>query len=169
MKKPSLILVGIGIIIIAFLVVQNKQLKGDLSSSKAEAEELNDYIENANQQTVHFETAEVAEDFVSSYFNYTDSPKEEDVEGLVTDEAKDKLSFEDEGQHAGDDDEEVESSVKQKEVYFGEATDSRQEVLVSFNNLIDHNDVTSEEDSYLKLDLVQENDDWVIDGLEFKQ
>jgi len=169
LKKSSLILVGIAVVIIAFLVVQNKQLKGDLSSSEAQAEELNDYISNANQQTVHFETAEIAEDFVSSYFNYTDTPKEEEVEGLVTDEAKEGLSFEDEGQYAGDDEEEVESSVKEKEVFFGEATDTRQEVLINFNNLIEHNDVTSEEDSYLKLDMIQENDDWVIDKIEFKQ
>jgi len=168
LKKYILIIGGIAAIIIVYLVVQNQQLQGDLSSSKAQAEDLNNYISETEQQIIHFDTAEIAENFVSSYFTFSDYPEEKDVENLITEDVKDKLTFGDSGQHAGED-ESTESSVKDIAIYFGESTDNRQEVFATFNNLIEQDDVTSEEKSYLRMDIIQENEDWKIEDVEFDQ
>jgi len=168
LKKTISIIVIIAVIGVVYLYVQNQQLQSDLSSTTAKANELNEYIDETSQQTIHFEASDVAEHFVSSYFEFSDYPEEKDVEDLITDNAKEELSFGEGGQHAGED-EEVKSSVKNIESYFGEATDNRQEIFIKSNNLIEHNDVTSEKDSYLKMDMVKSNDDWKIDDVTFDQ
>lgn len=167
MKKYSIV-IGIVVIVLGiYLVAQNNQLKQDLNTKEAKADELNDYIAETDRQSMNFEASDAAEEFIRAYYDFTDHPEEDDVEGLVTDEAKELLDFGDISQSTDED--QVESEVKSLDVYYGEATDNRQELFATFNNVITYNEETSEQDSYIKMDMLQENDQWKVDDFEFKQ
>lgn len=163
-------MIGIGAvaaILIVYLAVQNNQLKSDVSQSKAKAQKLNDYIAETEKQMMSFEASDPAKSFIRSYFDFTDHPEEEDVEGLVTSEAKKLLDFGEVSQSAGED--EVEAEVKDLNVYYGDATNNRQELFATFTSVLTYNDETSEKASYIKLDMLKENDKWKVDHFEFRQ
>lgn len=157
----------VGVVILVYLVVNNNQLKKDVNRANAEADELNEYLSETDKQTINFEANKPAEQFILGYFDFEEHPKEEDVEGLVTDNAAEQLSFGEMSQSAGED--EVISEVEELDVYYGDATDNRQELFARFNNVITYNDVTSEKMSYIHLDMVKENDEWKVDDFEFEQ
>lgn len=167
MKKASFIIGVLAVVLVVYLVVQNNQLKKDVNQSHAQAEELNDYISASDKQSMHFEATDSAEKFIRSYFDFQDHPKEDDVENLVTDQAKEKLDFGDISQ--SDEDDQVESEVKELNIYYGDATDNRQELFATFTNVLTYNDVTSEKASYIKLDMLKEGDQWKVDDFEFRQ
>lgn len=167
MKKTILIIGAIATILVVYLVVQNNQLKKDVNQSHAKAEELNEYISASDKQSMHFEANDSAEKFIRSYFDFEDHPKEDDVANLVTDQAKEKLDFGDVSQSGEDD--QVVSEVKELHIYYGDATDNRQELFATFTNVLTYNEVTSEKASYIKLDMMKVNDQWKVDDFEFRQ
>jgi|SRR5699024_8030749 len=167
MKKYAVIIGIIAAVLVIYFVVQNNQLKNDVKQSKAKQEELNDYISKTDRQTMHFEASDPAEKFIRAYYDFTDHPKEDDIEGIVTDQAKELLDFGDISQSAGED--EVESKVKELDIYYGEATDKRQELFASFTNVLTYNEETSEKASYIKLDMLKENDEWKVDDFKLRQ
>lgn len=157
----------VAVIIIIYLVVQNSHLKEEVDRVKAENDELSEYIDETQKQTINFEAYDPAESFIKGYFNYEDYPKEDDVKDLITEDVKEHLDFGDASQSAGDD--EVTSDVEDLDVYYGEATDERQELFAVFNNMITYNGETSEKYSYMKMDMIQEGDEWKLDDFEFRQ
>lgn len=167
MKKNVIGIGAVAAILIVYLAVQNNQLKSDVSQSKAKAQKLNDYIAETEKQMMSFEASDPAKSFIRSYFDFTDHPEEEDVEGLVTSEAKKLLDFGEVSQSAGED--EVEAEVKDLNVYYGDATNNRQELFATFTSVLTYNDETSEKASYIKLDMLKENDKWKVDHFEFRQ
>lgn len=167
MKKASIIISAIAAILVVYFVVQNNQLKKEANQSKAEAEELNEYISASDKQSIHFEASDSAETFIRSYFDFEDHPNEEDVEDYVTDQAKEQLDFGEVSQ-AGDEDQ-VKSEVEELDIYYGDATDNRQELFATFTNVLTYNDVTSEKASYIKLDMLKDSYQWKVDDFEFRQ
>src|SRR5699024_10037083 len=167
MKKYVIGIGAIAAILIIYFVVQNNQLKSEVSQYKEKAQELNDYIAETEKQMMNFEASDPAKSFIRSYFDFTDHPEEEEVEGLVTSKAKGLLDFGEVSQSAGEDD--VEAEVKDLNVYYGDAMNNRQELFATFTSILTYNDETSKKASYIKLDMLKENDKWKVDHFEFRQ
>lgn len=171
-KKMIVIVSAIVIIILITLIVQNQQLKSDkkqLSNDiKKMEEQLQDKKNNAPTMEVYVGARTTAEEFINTYFAFTNQPNKEDVMPFVTEDVAEQLSFQDEVE-TDDDFSDVITKVKDLEIYYGENTDERQEVFARFDSEIDIDGVKTHSPSFLKLDLILQNDNWKIDNMEFMQ
>src|SRR5699024_4787214 len=104
--------------------------------------------------------------FVKSYFAYEGKPNEKEVSQFVTNEIKKGLSFGDEEGYELDD---LKVGIEELNSYYGEKTDERQQILITFNSTMSMDGNKTAAPSFLKLDMIKNDEGWKVDNMEFEQ
>ncbi|MEK4563760.1 hypothetical protein MKX54_03610 [Alkalihalobacillus sp. FSL R5-0424] len=152
--------------LVVYLLIQNSHLKNEnqilIEESTSEEHEI-------VVPSFHEEAKTSAQAFIEGYFSYQDRPIKENVETHVTNEVLNQLQFNNHEGLEGNDDLHVSSSVKDLNIYFGQSLDDRQELLVLFTNQLSFNDVDSRAQTIMKLNMIEQNDDWKVHKFSFTQ
>ncbi|MCM2675494.1 hypothetical protein [Alkalicoccobacillus plakortidis] len=166
MKKQLIagcILAGV---LVVYLLIQNSHLKNEnqvlIEESHAEDQEI-------VVPSYHEEAKISAQVFIEGYFDYEDQPVKENVETYVTQKVLSQLQFNNHEGIEGNKDLHVSSNVEDLSIYFGQSLDDRQELLVLFTNRISFNDVDSRAQTIMKLNMIQQEGDWIVNEFSFTQ
>ncbi|WP_337969861.1 hypothetical protein [Virgibacillus salexigens] len=173
MNKKTMIILRVGLLIILItLIVQNQQLKSDKEGMeeaiKSMEEKLEDKKQGANTTEVYLRASSTAEEFIKTYFQFTNQPNKDEVLPFVTSNVEDQLSFQDEVE-TDDNLSDVVTKVNNLEIYYGQNTDDRQEIFARFDSEIEVNGTQTHSPSFVKFDMIQNNNRWKIDDMEFMQ
>nr|WP_021038264.1 hypothetical protein [Bacillaceae bacterium JMAK1]AGQ45431.1 hypothetical protein [Bacillaceae bacterium JMAK1] len=178
MKKGSVFVAIIAVVFIGYLLLQNQQLQEEvtLATEAPEEEEETEQqgieaLSMEHEDTFHFDAEENARLFIEGYFGFTDHPNEDEVLPYVSTELASNLNFSE--QQGLDDDEDetpqIRNSVAHLKFYYGEYTETRQELFATFENHIRVDDVESSAKSYLTLDMIDDEGEWIVEDMTFDQ
>ncbi|MDT9027504.1 hypothetical protein [Rossellomorea yichunensis] len=171
MKRYIIIGFSACVLLSGYLFFHTGQLKEELTAARTDVKQLQEENKSIAQTPEDQQEAKahlVAEEFINKYYVFENEPDKKKVEALLTEKAKEVVSFEGdsevnfEGSH-------VTSNVENLKLYRGDYTDNRMQILASFNNIITANEISSKSISYATLDLIKDGDTWKIDDLNIAQ
>ncbi|MBM0066765.1 hypothetical protein [Alkalicoccobacillus gibsonii] len=152
--------------LVVYLLIQNSHLKHEnqilIEESRAEDQDI-------VVPSFHEEAKTSAQAFIKGFFDYEDQPVKESVESYVTQEVLSQLQFNNHEGIEGNEDLHVSSNVEDLSIYFGQSLDDRQELLVLFTNRISFNDVDSRAQTIMKLNMIQQEENWKVYEFSFTQ
>lgn len=161
--KKYIPLFALGVLLIGFLFIKNENYRNELKHVKNQISEMDN-----SDELINLDAGEIGEKFITSYFNYQGKPAKEDVEIYLSDEILKTLNFDTSNEY-DENLSEINSSVKNLDIYLGKATDGKQKVLGVFSNEIGIGDEINEVDSFVELDLEKVGDSWLIVDFRFFQ
>ncbi|HLQ98692.1 MAG TPA: hypothetical protein VK135_08385 [Candidatus Dormibacteraeota bacterium] len=173
MNRKTIIILSIGLLIVTItLIIQNQQLKAEKEQLRGDIKEVESQLQDKKQAAdtteVYLEARSAAESFITTYFQFTNQPNKDEVLPLVSSSVEDKLSFQDEVQ-SNDNFSDIVTKVNNLEIFFGEKTDKRQEIFARFKSEIDVDGTKTESPSFVKLDMINNDNGWIVDNMEFMQ
>ena len=150
------------------LEIQDDEGNNNLNTGSENQPEENEA--NEEEPGFHMEASQSAYNFLQGYFDYEESPNEDDVLPFISENVEDKLHFDatdiDEIEEG---DEGITSEVSDVNVYYGDFDEDSQELLITFTNTLVYDDVGNETMSFLWLGMVRDGSDWIVDDMIFDQ
>ncbi|MCC2251785.1 hypothetical protein JUJ52_17700 [Virgibacillus sp. AGTR] len=165
MKKLYIIL-GVAIVVIIFLLIENSHLKNESIAFEKKLEAV-----KKSHETLHIDSGRIAKNFINNYFNYKKKPNRKEVEPFATNQALSKLQFkESEGIEEGNGEpDSVKSEVSNLNIFYGKSVDDRQEIIATFENKIKLNGAESTANTVVQLDMKQTDKVWKVTDVNFIQ
>jgi len=150
------------ILLVIFLIIKLEDKDGSLKQLKSEVNELND------SKTIYYEAGDIAQEFINAYFIYDIRPDKEKVKEYIVDEKLNELDF-GEDKKDGEDLGDIYSDVKRLDIYYGDSSVDKQKILGIFTNEITLNNVESEVQTFLELDMEKVKGEWKVVDLQLYQ
>ncbi|MFD2922337.1 hypothetical protein [Halobacillus naozhouensis] len=172
MRILQLVTIGVLVVFLFVVVHNNLGLRDERKQAEEKVNALQQELKSKEDNQIPVMTTpqqkavSIAERFVHSYFGYTRHPVKEEVETYVTDNLMKDLTFqESKRKYAGG----VKSTISDLTVYYGMHTSTTQSLFFTFNNRFTVSDVTSTIDSYLRVEIIKENDKWKVNAMSINQ
>ena len=165
MKKMGTAL-ALLLIVSGYLWIENSHVKNESQALQAELQAVQD---EEDEDVYHGRAGEVSEQFIEGYFNYEGEPVRDNVDAYASDDVLDSLQFDDPAME-DEEMESVRSSVDDLNIYYGDTTEDRQEVVVLFDNVIDLDGTETNAFSLVELDVeLMEDEGWQVSDFTFQQ
>ncbi|WP_158295212.1 hypothetical protein [Virgibacillus salexigens] len=151
------------------LIIQNQELKASNSSLNTDIHSMETQIQEMKRiekSEVFPQAKEAAQNFIQTYFKFTDQPDERQVKSFLAKGVEKSLRFHNEIETTHDFTNIV-TNVKDLEVYYGDKEAYRQEIFAHFNSEIQVEKNKTSSPTFLRLEMIRIQDDWKVEDIEY--